>query len=276
MGHNLAAMRLSVLPLIALTLSAQTPSFEVASIHPVEERRPGVAICGVNLSPQTIVSGSESRLVSGSRELFALISDAHNELVDALDIPQWVVDAGRFAISVKIPPNTNVATCREMLRNLLAERFHLVTAVETRPVGRYYLSVAKSGLKMKPVEKSPADPEGRPSSVLAGDNVHYTYLGVPMARYLSVLTNYANMAARARGYADDPSFQYGIDLVDETGLTGYYDANFGLPIRPPAPDGLAESLEASLTDQLGLTLEFRKAPGKVLVIRSGDRMPTEN
>jgi uncharacterized protein (TIGR03435 family) len=222
------------------------------------------------------VSGSDSRLVSGTRELHALIRDAYYGSVDAIDLPSWIRDDDRFAISVKIPPNTNVGTCREMLRNLLAARFHLVTAVETRVVGRWHVKVAKSGLRLKPVDNPPTDPKDSLNTHLVDGNAHYAYRGVPMTRILDVIGNQAVNDARARGFMDDPRFKFVIGVVDETGLTGYYDASFELPVKPPRPDDLAESLEEAVTRQLGLTLEFRKAPGKVLVIRSGDHMPTEN
>ena len=70
-----------------------------------------------------------------------------------------------------------------------------------------------------------------------------------------------------------------VSLSDETGLTGYYDGDleYTIPLTsqleqfPPT-----ESLPDAVVRQLGLTLELRRAPGKVLVIRSSDRTPTEN
>ncbi len=269
-------MRYSLVPLLALTLSAQTPAFEVASIRPVAGRGPGVAICGLSPSPQAAVSGPEGKLISGTRELFALVRNAYEDMVDTIDFPQWVFDAGTFAISVKIPPNTDARTCRAMLRNLLTERFHLVVALEPRDVGRYHLKVAKSGLKMKAVSGPPSDPGSDYGTRLEGSNVRETFHGATIARIIYILENPAVMDARTRGYTTNSSFSFAAGIVDETGLTGYYDASIVLPIRPPAPDELTESLDDALRNYLGLTLELRRSPGKVLVIRSGDRVPTEN
>jgi uncharacterized protein (TIGR03435 family) len=265
-----------LLPLFALTLSAQTPTFEVASIRPVAGRGPGVAICGLSPSPQAVVSGPEGKLVSGTRELFALIWDAHKDLADTEDLPQWVYDAGTFAISVKIPPNTDARTCRAMLRNLLAERFHLVVALEPRDVGRYHLKVDKSGFKMKSADGPPPDPNTDFSSQLQGLTYRETFRGASIASVIYILENPAMSDARARGYTTSSSFSFAAGLVDDTGLTGYYDGSIQLQMKPPAPDELTESLDDALRNYLGLTLELRKTPGKVLVIRSGDRVPTEN
>lgn len=223
------------------------------------------------------MSGSESVLASGSRTLVALISDAYQDSVDGSDFPQWVRNGDRFALSVKIPPNTTAGMCREMLRNLLAERFHLVTGVETREVARLYITVAKSGLKLKPADKSAADPNARVSSGPVDGKVRYTYRTTPIARIINDIRNHAIMEAQVTGLVNDPSFRIaaGGGVVDETGLTGYYDGSFDFYATRP-PDDLAESLKDAMIRQLGLTLELRRAPGKVLVIRSGDRIPTEN
>lgn len=56
---------------------------------------------------------------------------------------------------------------------------------------------------------------------------------------------------------------------------GYYYGEFTFSVTASLQD-FAESLDGALTRQLGLTLERRRAPGKVLVIRTSDRVPTEN
>jgi uncharacterized protein (TIGR03435 family) len=66
-------------------------------------------------------------------------------------------------------------------------------------------------------------------------------------------------------------------VVDETGLTGYYDGQIEYQSSAAAKaDTLAKAPALTIVDQLGLTLEVRKAPRKFLVIRASDRAPTEN
>jgi uncharacterized protein (TIGR03435 family) len=268
------------LPIVIGTMQAQTapkPQFEVASIRPATGATPGGPICGSSLSPESVVSSSESVLASSGGTLAALTAAAYQDSVDGFDLPQWVRNGDRFALSVKIPPNTSAGTCRGMLRDLLAERFHLVTSVETREVARLYVKVAKSGLKLKPADQSAFDPKAAVISSPGAATVHYAYRATPISRIINDVRLNAIMEAQVNGLVNDPSFRIaaGGGVVDETGLIGNYDGGFDFYATPP-PDGLAEPLKDILTRQLGLTLELRRASGKILVIRSGDRMPSEN
>lgn len=273
-------MRFWIFPLFALTLSGQTPSFEVASIRPKDPPFSALPLCGnrVVVSPDNILS-PESLLSSGVNTLSGLLSEAYNDEVEDFDFPQWS-RLGPFTISVKIPPNTSARLCRKMLQNLLAERFHTVVGVEIREVPRYFVKVAKSGLKLKPVEDPPDDPNASYRFDVKNGNVRYVYHGASMSRILNTIGAHAFLEARARGLrfagnVSDPDFRIA-GVVDETGLTGYYDGEFQFAPAAILHDEFAESLEDAMSRQLGLTLELRRAPGKVLVIRSSDRVPTEN
>lgn len=208
-------------------------------------------------------------LASGIYNLARLVEDAYRNEVDGFDLPQWPGSLS-FAVNVSIPPNTSIGTCQQMLRNLLSERFHMVTAMEARDVERYYLKLAKSGLKLEPVSGPPADPNASVKSEAKDGLVRYTFRAAPASRVFSAVTAAAILDARRRSLRI-------AGIVDETGLTGYYDGEleFTLPSQP-AQSPLPESLEEAIARQLGLTLELRKVPGKILVLRSADRMPTEN
>jgi uncharacterized protein (TIGR03435 family) len=252
--------------------------FEVASIRPATERAPGRPICGRSVDPESVVSGAEGALISsGGSTLVSLIADAYQNSMDGMDLPEWVKGGQRFAVSVKIPPNTRAGVCREMLRNLLADRFHLVTAFETRGLTHIYVKVAKSGLKLKPAEPAVDQAKARTMSTPVPGEVRHTYRGASMSLIVGDISMSISMEARVNGLIDDPGYRVvsGTGVVDETGLTGYYDGSFDFYASRP-PDGTAEPLKDILTRQLGLTLELRRAPGTVLTIRSGDRMPTEN
>jgi uncharacterized protein (TIGR03435 family) len=159
------------------------------------------------------------------------------------------------------------------LSNLLAERFHLVTEVRTLDVPVYFLKLAKSGLKWKPVDGPPADLVASGSSKRENGHIHWTFRSAPMSRILVPIQ--ADIAV---------GFRFGIyetdHLIDETGLTGYYDGELEFQNASQAvadgPLPQAPALRDALIEQAGLTLELRKATGKVLVIRSSERMPTEN
>jgi hypothetical protein len=76
-------------------------------------------------------------------------------------------------------------------------------------------------------------------------------------------------------------------VIDKTGLTGHYDFSFefagfrgpGGDFPPPLPDGQSDTapyLFDALRQQLGLSLEPKKAPLDVIVVEHVDRFPTEN
>lgn len=271
-------MRFSLFPLFALTLAAQTPSFEVAALHPAKSvGTTSPSICGnLNLNPENVI-GAEGLLHSGVHTLAALIESAYHDEVDDFDFPVWTraYSSGRVAVSVKIPPGTTFRMCRKMLQNLLAERYHMVTGIEIREVSRYYVKVAKSGLKLKTVAPA-ADPNTDFRISVEDGLQRFEFRGASASRVFRVVESAALMDARFRAvdplYAD---FQIA-EVVDETGLTGNYDGGFQFTLPRPNQSPEPESLKDALERQLGLTLELRKAPGRVLVIRSSDCTPTEN
>ena len=252
-------------PLLALQLAAQTPSFEVASIRPSQSSVGSSGLC------YGIKTGTEHVQAAGI-SLAAMIIDAYQGVVDRFEIPNWA-SSSRFDVNVKTPPNTNAAACKQMLRNLLAERFHLVTAVETVDMPTYILKVAKTGLKLKPVDGPSADPGGGASYKMENGRSHWIFRGAPMARIVIPVQAGIAIGARAGVFGTDR-------IIDETGLTGYYDGEleFQNSSQANADDRFpqAPSIDVALIEQTGLTLELRKAPGNILRIRSSDRTPTEN
>src|SRR4051812_40439427 len=132
---------------------------------------------------------------------------------------------------------------------------------------------------MKPAAAPATDANFGPSVQVINSVAKSTFKGTPMSRIASgvearLILDVRSRSFRATGVVIDPSFRFASvrGLVDETGLTGYYDGEFSTSVGIQQSE-LAESLEDALTRQLGLTLERRRAPGKILVIRSSDRMP---
>lgn len=257
-------MRLLLLSLLPPILSAQVPQFEVASIRPSEARLTKRPVPCANGARAT--ANPESDVVSAVAPLRSVIRDAYQGSVDDFDLPQWTV--AFYAISVKMPLNTPVDTCRAMLRNLLADRFRMVTGVENRDVYRYFVRVAKSGLKLKSVDEPPAGHQTHTSTVTDG-RVRIEFDAAPMRSILLYVGNQVVLNAPKRSPISIA------DLVDETGLTGYYTGVFRSSAMPGADPSVQTPEEAS-EEQLGLTWQLRKAPGKVLVIRSSAHTPTEN
>src|SRR5262249_12013532 len=120
---SLYRMRLLALSLFAFQLAAQTPKFEAASIRLSEAPLTAGTLC------HSMKPGMENLQAVGI-SLNLLVIDAYELDADQFDLPDW--GRNRLDVKVVMPPNTSTDTCRQMLRSLLGERFHLVTAVETR------------------------------------------------------------------------------------------------------------------------------------------------
>jgi uncharacterized protein (TIGR03435 family) len=126
-----------------------------------------------------------------------------------------------------------------MLQTLLAERSKLVVHHETKEIHAYSLVLAKSGAKLK---AATPDRQSLVSNTVGPSGERQT---VFEASSLKVLVNMlANTLASP--------------VVDKTGLDGLYDYMFEWP-------DAGSSLFASVA-QLGLKLEAKKEPVKVLVM----------
>jgi uncharacterized protein (TIGR03435 family) len=163
--------------------------------------------------------------------------------------PQWL-DSQSYRIVAKPSPGPlpkdneeSHKQLAERLQSLLAERFHLEVHWETRELPIYELIVAKDGPKLKEVQADPANFKLRmPSGHI------FTQGGGKMKMLAAVLGSHV-----------------GREVVDKTGLDGYYVID--LQFSPnDSPDDVRPSLFTALQEQLGLKLESRKAPVKVLVV----------
>jgi len=193
------------------------------------------------------------------------------------------LDQQRFDLAAKVPEGATKEQFREMMRNLLAERFHLKVHMESREFPAYELVVAKSGLKLKESgeggaaeaqqqsreEGFPVLPAGRP--------------GIASTRSLSGGYELVRMRARQEPLsvlAEMIVVSTDRKVVNRTGLSGKYDFTFeysielpgGAPGQPPAVSDLLDALP----QQLGLQLVAKQVPFDVVVVESMDGTPTEN
>jgi uncharacterized protein (TIGR03435 family) len=237
---------------IALGLSAQTPTFDVASIKPNRSD-----------NGRSSMRGSEGRVTMENVSLRKLILAAHGIPDDReymLVGPDWL-GSERFDIQATFPPATGQEQMRQMLQTLLRDRFKLALHRETKQLPMYALVVAKGGPKIHAVE----DGQGRTSS----------RIGQLDASKIT-MQKLADLLARMTGQP----------VIDSTGLTGVFDFKLEwspdetqklLPQGETAPAaGSGPSIFSALQDQLGLKLESRKGPVEVLVVDRIEKVPTEN
>jgi uncharacterized protein (TIGR03435 family) len=146
------------------------------------------------------------------------------------------------------------ALIRKRLQKLLADRFHLVLHTETRELPIYGLVVAKGGVKMQPN----TSPSTAGQGMTRGPAMYYgTRVSVDqVAENLAIVT--------------------GRPVVNETGLTGFYDVKLQwTPDSEPAETATGPTLVIAIQEQLGLKLEAKKGPVEIVVVDRAER-PTEN
>jgi uncharacterized protein (TIGR03435 family) len=179
--------------------------------------------------------------------------------------PAWL-ERHRFDIAAKAPQDTSPANVKLMLQDLLAERFKLVIAKETRPTSGFVLTVGKEKHKLKEATGPGAGCQGTPQP--QPPPVPMTIgacKGVTMDQFAVLLRQIAG------GYVNAP-------VQNQTNLPGYWDFDvaftpFGALQRAGAD---AITIFAMIERQLGLKLEAGSAPAEVFVVASVNPEPTPN
>ena len=247
------------------------PAFEVASIRATD---PAFTLKSLQLPLDdgrvTIRGFSLRQLIQYAWGNVGVGDGLHASLVSGG--PGWV-DRERFDIVAKsegsrIPSRDER---RQMLRELLTERFQLKLNQEVRGTAVYVLVVGKNGPKMK--ARKPGD-GGQPFS-LPFNALHITGWNVPMATLADTLQAIIPLTDPERD--DRP-------VVDQTGLTGTFDFELAWSGDKTFSGGRggmtsetssAPDLFTAIQEQLGLRLELKKVPVKILVIDHAEK-PADN
>jgi uncharacterized protein (TIGR03435 family) len=245
---------------ILITGVSHAQSFDAASLKPSGDK----SVRGSDGGPG---SRDPGRYTFGQATALDLIMVAWQ--VDPFQVSsKSALDGQRFDLNVTVPPGVTKEDFRAMMRNLLAERFHLKMHMETREFPAYELVVAKSGLKMK---ESPDKPDARPklrSTMSNGGDGVLIRLTVEQAT-MADLVRHIPLPERTR-------------VFDKTGLTGKYDFaieyTYDMPGASSAnaqPSGVPNVFRA-FEQELGLRLVTKRLPFDVVVVDSIDKVPTEN
>ena len=286
------AIRSAILGVVAsAVLLAQTapvrPEFEVASIKPsatvplAEKVHVGVQIDGAQVHCTYLSLKDYIRIAYQMKEY-------------QITGPEWLASQ-RFDIHAKLPEGGR-GQFRDMLQNLLADRFAVKMHRDSKEFPVFGVVVGKGGLKMK---ESPLDPETEAGvSVAAEGSARGTTVNFGRGAYFSLADNkfearkltMAQLADSLGRFIERP-------VVDMTELKGTYDLTLeftpeeyrvllirtalsaGVNLPPEVMRLLEGASDESLfkgLQALGLKLESRKAPLEVLVIDSASKTPTEN
>ncbi|HLX46608.1 MAG TPA: TIGR03435 family protein [Bryobacteraceae bacterium] len=270
-------MRFTALGLIACLGVFGQNAFEVASVKAAKQP---INFVRSNGGPGTDDPGLYN---CENCSLNVLISYAFGvEYFRVID-PGWMQQTA-FVINARVPARTTKEQFREMLQNLLAERFHLAVHREKREMTAYELLVGKGGPKLKPAEEEAAQDgskkAGTPESKLGTDG----YPTLPDGYQMSWISDRARMRyprQTMKQFVGLLEGQLGGPVVDSTGLTGKYDIELYWASDDFSSDraGASEprpNLVQALQQQLGLRLVKKREPIEVIVVDRCERVPTEN
>lgn len=194
------------------------------------------------------------------------------------------IDTERYTISAKMPDGAPQAAQLVAIRNLLKDRFKLVTHRETRELPIYNLVLARSDGRLGPALKE----SSAECQAVLRDYFEAFRRGAPQQ---------APPAAAARCTSSRPGIgmlsMNGTSLgalvnllpqfverqvIDRTGLTGIYDLTLkwtpeaipsllALPQAPlPPADPDVPNIFTAVQEQLGLKLEAGRGPAEIIVI----------
>ena len=278
------ALALVFTALAVHTIGGQTERtrFEVASIKPSPQDARGFG--GVEFLPGGVVRGT-------SVPLFFLIATAYNvearQLEGEFDLLNERFDVDAKANASALPPEGSTLSqtllplrpvLRDMLKALLAERFHLAMHTETRDSPIYALVVGASGHKLKPAAMDCA-PRSVAETANGGSRCGRQG-GGPASGLTFRDAELSRLAGGLTAFLDRP-------VLDRTGITGRFDIDLppwstGQPPRPqdptspePLPDPDDPSIFALVQERLGLRLEPARAPLEVYIVDRVER-PTPN
>jgi uncharacterized protein (TIGR03435 family) len=289
-----------LLVLAATAAYGQSVNFDVVSIKPAPPPVVGQGMrVGVTGGPGTKDPG---RWTCDNLNLSNLVSMAFELRAFQLNSPDWTNNA-RFNINAKLPEGATKEQFRQMMQNMLIERFALKFHREQKEMQGYELLVGKNGPKFKESEpEKPKDPNaeappapgfvGRPA--LGKDGFPEMPPGVPGTIMMNNRARQQWVRVDMQSLAASLSYQAGKPVNDATGLKGKYDvalfwATSNGPPPPPPPSGggsvdiitpasdvSGPTLFTALQEQLGLRLEAKKVTIEILVVDHVEKLPTEN
>lgn len=276
MGRSLITRSLLALvlvaPIVTIDLRGQTPVTSGAQFEVVSIKKSATAPTSSSL--RTLPDGG---LMMSNGMVWSILSAASPEPVrEVQGFPAWV-QTERYDIVAKAPEGSARGQSREMIRNMLIDRFKLAGHVEQQARQTFALVVARRDGRLGP-QLTPAKAEClRPPNELSPEQQRACG---GMMRLDSIEYGAATMAMLAQSLAGPA----GSFVDDHTGLEGryamslHYTRQNGInraPDAPPPGPNDPPDIFTALQEQLGLKLEPGKSMVPIFVIDHIER-PTEN
>jgi uncharacterized protein (TIGR03435 family) len=294
--HNALVLVIALAPVIA---TAQ--QFLPATPGPPQDpnaRYEVVAIKAVNgASGQMMMRMLPGRLDYNGMPIGILLRQALQKPdYQIVGAPGWV-NTERYSITATAPEGTPPTAITVMMVNLLKDRFHLTSHLETREQPIFNLVIARSDGRLGPdLKPTPAECQATIAERIAASKAaaergappppptSFPDPNDPLAcGFVRMGPGLATGSGRTIAQiAPTLADLLGRPVIDKTGLTGRYDfaltfAPTGrgagpfamLPGAPPPPDDPdAPGLSTAVQEQLGLRLESARGPVEVVVIDS--------
>jgi uncharacterized protein (TIGR03435 family) len=288
-------LMLAALAVLSLTVPLVTGAIEAAAFAAGQLSNP---LIGPAIDPESRFEVASIKLSDASAQLQVSMTPGRLDLtgvpvrmVVGLVLPLrrvfgWPdgIDAERYTITAKMPDGAPQAAQQVAIRNLLKDRFKLVTHQETRELPIYNLVLARSDGRLGPgLKESSAE-----CQMVAREYFESVRRGAPtqapppiVARCVTSLPGPGTFSANGAPIGSLANWlpQF-VDrqVIDRTGLTGIYDLTLkwtpeaipsllGLPQAPlPPADPDVPNIFTALQEQLGLKLEAGGGPVEVVVI----------
>jgi uncharacterized protein (TIGR03435 family) len=198
----------------------------------------------------------------------------------ALDVPSGRISGpawlgSEYDITAQLPARATDRQLRQMLADLLADRFGLVFHRVPKEMTVYELTVASGGPKFGPSPETPTEGVPMPFRASFEDGVmHMTFHRSSIFFLINRLTS----VLQGGGDSMTP-------VADKTGLTGNFDFKLDLLMAPSSePTGAPEpqpyvdpkAASAALEKQLGLTLRPIRQNVDFIVVDRLNKTPTDN
>ena len=272
--------RFGCLALCAFAIFGQTTAapteFEAAAIKPAAS--PVYAGRDLGMRHGGPGTSDPGQITWNAVSLKGLMMVAYNLKSYQVSGPPWLATTG-VDIVAKVPRGTTREQLPALWQNLLLERLHLKSHLETREIAVYELTVARGGVKIEEVHVDPNLPaSGMPQPGADGCSVF------PGGRPVTSLSSSRGLSRMCAGAAtlDTAMSMLARELdrpvLNATGLNGTY--SFKLEFAPLTPSsGSAEpapDLFSAVQQQLGLRLVPKNVPMEVRVVDSVDRTPPVN
>jgi uncharacterized protein (TIGR03435 family) len=279
----------------AFTVAQPQPKFDAASVKPFSGGLGAWPIGG----PGGLGGRSDPALVRyAGFTLKYMVTLAYAVQPYQVSCPAWM-ESERYDVTAKVPAGATKDQVRLMLRNLIAERFHLVVRHETKEMSIYVLTTGKNGSKLKESAEDPGTMNPTPTH--SPPNYSLGKDGFPQLPRVRGMNLEVAGPGRVRinavfqplsEFARFLGLQLCRPVADETGLHGYFDFHVDFtPAEDQVPKGpgaktchcgarrrarKGPDLIAAIQQQLGLKLESRKGPVEILFLDHADKAPTEN